>query len=138
MRAGRQQQVVNAFPYDAAPRFLQRDRDSTYGSAFVSRVGSMGIEQVVSAARSPWQNPYVEPVIGTITRACTDHLIVIGETQLRRVLAHYVAYYNEDRTHIALDKDPPATRPVQARGSGTIIARPKVGGLHHRYERRAA
>lgn len=132
------QQVVNAFPYDTAPRFLHRDRDSIYGSAFVSRVGSMGIEQVVSAARSPWQNPYVERLIGTNRRECTDHLIVMGETQLRRALAHYVAYYNEDRTYIALGKDPPATRPVQARGSGTIIALPRVGGLHHRYERRAA
>ncbi len=131
------QQLVNAFPYDSAPRFLHRDRDRIYGSAFIALVASMGIEQVVSAPRSPWQNPYAERVIGSIRRECTDHLIVLGEDQPRRALA-YATYYNEDRTHVSLDKDSPATRPVQARGSGVVVALPRVGGLHHRYERRAA
>jgi len=132
------QQVINAFPYEAAPRYLHRDRDAIYGSEFISRVRSMGIEQVVSAARSPWQNPYVERVIGSLRRECTDHLIVTGAAHLRRVLREYVAYYNADRTHVALDKDSPATRSVLPPGCGKVIALPRVGGLHHRYERRAA
>ena len=113
------QRVVNAFPYDTVPRFLHRDRDAIYGSAFVSRVTSMGIEQVLSAPRSPWQPPYVERVIGTLRRECTDHLIVVGEAHLRRALTRYVAYYNEDRTHVALGKDAPATRPAQQHVGGT-------------------
>jgi putative transposase len=132
------QQVINAFPYETAPRYLHRDRDAIYGSEFISRVSSMGIEQVVSAARSPWQNPYVERVIGSLRRECTDHVIVTGATHLRLLLREYVAYYNADRTHVALDKDSPATRPVLPPGRGQVTALPRVGGLHHRYERRAA
>jgi putative transposase len=132
------QQVINAFPYATAPRYLHRDRDAIYGSEFISRVSSMGIEQVVSAARAPWQNPYVERVIGSLRRECTDHVIVTGAAHLRRVLREYVAYYNADRTHVALDKDSPATRPVLPPGRGQVIALPRVGGLHHRYDRRAA
>jgi putative transposase len=97
----------------------------------------MGIVQVVSAARSPWQNPYVERVIGSLRRECTDHVIVMGASHLRRVLLAYVAYYNADRTHAALDKDSPATRSALPPGRGQAIARPRVGGLHHRYDRRA-
>jgi putative transposase len=129
------QQVINAFPYATAPRYLHRDRDAIYGSEFISRVSSMGIEQVVSAARAPWQNPYVERVIGSLRRECTDHVIVTGVAHLRRVLREYVAYYNADRTHVALDKDSPAPRPVLPHGRGQVIALPRVGGLHHRYER---
>jgi putative transposase len=132
------QQVINAFPYETAPRYLHRDRDAIYGSEFISRVRSMGIAQVVSAAHSPWQNPYVERVIGSLRRECTDHVIVTGAAHLRRVLREYVAYYNADRTHVALDKDSPATRPVLPPGRGRVIALPRVGGLHHRYDRRAA
>jgi transposase InsO family protein len=94
------QQVINAFPYEAAPRYLHRDRDALYGSEFISRVRSMGIEQVVSAAHSPWQNPYVERVIGSLRRECTDHVIVTGAGHLRRVLREYLAYSNADRTHV--------------------------------------
>ena len=98
----------------------------------------MGIEPVVNAARSPWQNPYVERVIGSLRRECTDHVIVTGATHLRRVLREYVAYYNADRTHVALDKDSPTTRSVLPPGRGRVIALSRVGGLHHRYDRRAA
>ena len=98
----------------------------------------MGIEQVVSAARSPWQNPYVERVIGSLRRECTDHVIVTGASHLRLLLREYLAYYNADRTHVALDKDSPATRPVLPPDRGQVTALPRVGGLHHRYERRAA
>jgi len=132
------QQVINAFPDETAPRYLHRDRDVIYGSEFISRVRSMRIAQVVSAARSPWQNPYVERVIGSLRRECTDHVIVTGAAHLRRVLREYVAYYNADRTHVALDRDSPATRPVLPPGRGRVIALPRVGGLHHRYDRRAA
>ena len=97
----------------------------------------MGIEQVVSAPRSPWQNPYCERVIGTLRRECTDHVVVLGERHLRRVLRQYVAYYNADRTHDSLSKDSPEGRPVTA-CHGKVVALPRVGGLHHRYERRAA
>ena len=98
----------------------------------------MGLAPVVSAARSPWQNAYVERVIGSLRRECTDHVIVTGAGHLRRVLREYVAYYNGDRTHVALDKDAPATRSVLPPGRGQVIALPRVGGLHHRYDRRAA
>ncbi len=129
------QQVINAFPYETAPRYLHRDRDALYGREFISRVRAMGIEQVVSAARSPWQNPYVERVIGSLRRECTDHIIVTSAAHLRRVLREYVAYYNADRTHVGLDKDAPATRPVRPPGRAEVIALSRVGGLHHRYER---
>jgi putative transposase len=132
------QQIINAFPDESAPRYLHRDRDAIYGSEFISRVRAMGIEQVVSAARSPWQNPYLERMIGSIRRECTDHFIVTSAAHLRRVLRAYLAYYNADRTHLALDKDSPTTRPVLPPGRGQVIARLRVGGLHHRYDRRAA
>jgi transposase InsO family protein len=132
------QQVLNAFPDETAPRYLHPDRDAIYGSEFISRVRSMGIVQVVSATRSPWQNPYAERVIGSLRRECTDHVIVMGASHLRRVLLAYVAYYNADRTHLALDKDSPATRSALPPGRGQVIALPRVGGLHHRYDRRAA
>jgi transposase InsO family protein len=132
------QQVINAFPYEPAPRYLHRDRDAIYGGELISRVRAMGIEQIVSAARSPWQNPYVERVIGSLRRECTDHVIVTGVAHLQRVLRAYVVYYNTDRTHLALAKDPPVPRSVRPPGYGQVIGLPRVGGLHHRYERRAA
>jgi putative transposase len=132
------QQVVNAFPYDTAPHYVHCDRDAIYGSHFVARVNAMGIEHVPSAARSPWQNPYVERVLGSIRRECTAHGIVLGADHLRRVLKLYVEYYHRARTHGALYKDAPDTRPTTARGSGHVVALPRVGGLHHRYETCAA
>ena len=96
----------------------------------------MGIAEAVSAPASPWQNPFVERVIGSIRRECLDHMIIINETQLRRVLAAYVAYYHRSRTHLGLEKDTPDHR--SSTPTGAIVAIPEVGGLHHRYERRAA
>ncbi len=113
-----------------------RDRDGIYGAAFRRRVTNMGIEEVVSAPRSPWQNPYVERLFGSIRRECLDHIIVLGENHLRRVLRSYVAYYNESRTHLSLAKDAPDRRAVEWHGK--VIALPRVGGLHHRYSRLAA
>src|SRR5215475_5681748 len=132
------QQVIDAFPWDEAPRYLLRDRDRVYGAFFRQRVRHMGIEEVVSAPRSPWQNPYVERLIGSIRRECLDHVIVLHERHLRRLLTSYFQYYHRWRTHRALDMDCPLPRPVQRPEAGPIREVPEVGGLHHHYERRAA
>jgi transposase InsO family protein len=132
------QQLVNAFPYDSAPKYLMRDRDKIYGADFVRRVRAMGIEQVLTAPRSPWQNPYCERVIGTIRRDCLDHVIVLGEQHLRRILRTYLEYYHGSRTHLALGKDTPERRKHESPNGGKVIALPMVGGLHHRYTQRAA
>jgi len=131
-------QLIEAFPNDTAPRWLLRDRDAIYGEAFRRRAEGMGISEVVSSPSSPWQNPYVERLIGSIRRECLDHVIVFSERHLRRILASYLAYYHESRTHLSLEKDTPMPRRVQALTEGHVIAFPAVGGLHHRYERRAA
>ena len=131
-------QITEAFPWDTAPRFLLRDRDASYGPTFRDRVQAMAIEQVVTAPRSPWQNAYVERIIGSIRRECLDHVIVFNERHLRRVLSTYFEYYHRSRTHLSLDKDCPEPRPIQPPSAGTVVAFPQVGGLHHRYERRAA
>ena len=98
----------------------------------------MGIKEVLSAPRSPWQRAYVERVIGTIRRECLDHVIVFNEVSLLRHLQSFIGYYQGSRTHLSLDKDAPEPRPVQSAELGRIVAIPQVGGLHHRYERRAA
>lgn len=131
-------QIVQAFPYDSAPRFLLRDRDAIYGSAFRGRVKGMGIEEVVSAYRSPWQNGHVERLIGTVRRECLDHMIILNEDHLRRVLARYFDYYHRWRTHLALDMDCPEPRRAQGPDEGEVVEIPEVYGLHHHYERRAA
>jgi putative transposase len=132
------QQIREAFPWETTPRFLLRDRDAVYGVEFRDRVLSMGIEEVITAPRSPWQNPYVERVIGTLRRECLDHVIILNERHLQRILGSYLDYYHGSRTHLSLGKDTPDGRPVQPAGSGTVVSLPKVGGLHHRYERLAA
>ena len=132
------QQVVDAFPDDTAPRWLHRDRDRIYGDVCHRRLAGMGIAEVISAPASPWQNPYVERLIGSIRRECLDHVIVINEAHLRRVLTSYSRYYHRSRTHLGLEKDTPDHRPVSGTSTGPIVAIPEVGGLHHRYERRAA
>ena len=131
------QQIVEAFPYDEAPRFLLRDRDGIYGVDFRERIMHMGVEEVVTAPRSPWQNPYVERLIGSIRRECIDHVIVLNETHLRRVLASYFAYYHESRAHLSLECNAPVPRRVEHPSEGKVIAIPQVGGLHHRYTRAA-
>jgi transposase InsO family protein len=131
-------QMTEAFPWDTAPRYLLRDRDASYGQTFRDRVEAMGIDEVVTAPRSPWQNPFVERIIGSIRRECLNHVIIFDERHLRRVLSSYFQYYHKSRTHLSLDKDCPETRPIHPPTAGKIIAFPEVGGLHHRYERRAA
>lgn len=132
------QQVVQAFPYDEASRFLIRDRDSIYGAYLRQRVKGTGIEEVVIAPRSPWQNPYCERLIGSIRRECLDHLIVLNEAHLLRIPASYFNYYHRSRTHLSLGRNAPMPCEIEPPGRGKIIAIPQVGGLHHRYTRRAA
>jgi Integrase core domain len=132
------QQVVEAFPWEEAPCYLLRDRDCIYGAYFRQRVRHMGIEEVVIAPWSPWQNPYVERRIGSIRRECLNHVIVLHERHLRRLLTEYFQYYHHWRTHRALEMDCPLQRPIQRPEVGSIREVPEVGGLHHHYERRAA
>jgi transposase InsO family protein len=132
------QQIVEAFPWDSAPRHLLRDRDGVYGNDFRRRLAGLGVTEVLTAPRAPWQNPYVERLIGSIRRECLHHVIVLNETHLLRLLASYLDYYHRSRTHLSLEKDAPAWRPVQPPAMGRIVELPQVGGLHHRYERRAA
>jgi transposase InsO family protein len=132
------QQLREAFPFEQIPRYLLRDRDGIFGVEFRKHVKVMGINEVLSAPRSPWQRAYVERVIGTIRRECLDHVIVLDETSLYRHVKSFVAYYHESRTHLSLAKDAPESRPVQRPEVGRIVAIPQLSGLHHRYERRAA
>src|SRR4026209_2631053 len=131
------QQLVEAFPEDSAPRWLLRDRDSIYDDHVRRRIASLGITEVVSSPLSPWQNPYVERVIGSIRRECLDHVIVLNDRHLRRVLRAYLAYYHRSRTHLGLSKDTPDGRPACV-ASGPLIVTAEVGALHPRYERRAS
>jgi transposase InsO family protein len=127
------QQIVEAFPWDTAPVYLIRDNDGAYGQTFTNRLRAMGIRDRPISPRSPWQNPYVERLIGTLRRECLDHLLILGERHLRQVLMSYSLYYNETRTHLGLCKDPPLPRAVQR--SGAIVTVPILSGLHHRYAR---
>jgi putative transposase len=131
------QQLREAFPWDHAPRYLIHDRDSAF-RGWTTTVGASGIEEVLTAVRSPWQNAHAERLIGSIRRECLDHVLVVNERGLRRVLRAYVEYYLKSRTHLSLAKDAPISRAVAPPGDGEIVAIPQVGGLHHRYERRAA
>jgi putative transposase len=132
------QQIVDAFPDDSAPSYLLRDRDQVYGQQFRHRVKRMMISEVLTAPQSPWQNPFAERLIGSIRRECLNHVLVLGESHLRRTLARYFAYYHASRTHLSLDKDAPHGRPIEPPQRGGIIPICEVGGLHHRYVRRAA
>ena len=118
-------QITEAFPWDTAPRFLLRDRDASYGQTFRNRVQAMAIEQVVTAPRSPWQNAYVERIIGSIRRECLDHIIAFDERHLRCVLSAYFEYHHRSRTHLSLDKDCPEPRPIQPSSAGTVVAFPQ-------------
>ena len=129
------QQVRDAFPWDEAPRFLMHDRDHAFAGVATA---AMGMQEILTAPRSPWQNAYVERFIGSVRRECLDHVIILTAAGLRRILRTYVEYYTTSRTHLALEKDTPLPRPVSPPTSGEIVAIPLVGGLHHRYERRAA
>jgi putative transposase len=128
-------QIIEAFPDDSAPRFLLRDRDAIYGEEFARRVKGMGIHEVLIAPRAPWQNPFVERVIGSIRRECLDHFLILNAAHLRRLLRGYIGYYNPARPHQSLDHNSPRPRVVEPPSCGRIVAIPQVGGLHHRYQR---
>ncbi len=126
-------QLTKAFPWDEAPRYLIRDRDRIYGTVVKRRLHAMGIRDKPTAPASPWQNGYAERLIGSIRRECVDHVIVLGEAHLRRILKSYAEYYNRVRTHRSLDKDAPVSRPVQR--AGIMKSHAILGGLHHHYVR---
>ena len=132
------QQLLEACGLDEEPRYLLRDRDAIYGEEFRRRAAALEIKEVMTAARSPWQNPYVERVIGSIRRECLDHIIILGERHLKRVLSSYVTYYHGARTHLSLVKDAPDGREVQTIEKGRVVELNQVGGLHHLYTRAAA
>jgi transposase InsO family protein len=132
------QQLREAFPFEQVPKYLLRDRDGIFGADFTKQVEDLRIEQVLSGPRAPWQRAYIERVIGSIRRECLDQVIVFNEGSLYRHVQSFVDYYHESRTHLSLEKDTPVGRPVQPPEAGRVIAVPQIGGLHHRYERRAA
>ena len=123
------QQLREAFPFEQPPRYMLRDRDRIFGDDFREQVRDMGICEVLSAPRSPWQRAYVERVIGSIRRECLDHVIVFHENALRRTLNSYFDYYHRSRTHLSLGKDSPEPRAIQPPEMGSVVALPQVGGL---------
>jgi transposase InsO family protein len=127
--------VAQAFPFETAPRFLLHDRDGCYGDAFRRAVTGLGMEEVLTAPRSPWQNPYVERLIGSIRRECLERLVVLNERHRMRVLASYFVYYHLCRAHLPLGRNAPVAREVEPPERGRAVAIPHVGGLHHRYAR---
>jgi putative transposase len=131
------QQLRQAFPWDEAPRYLIHDRDHAF-DRLTAATEAIGVKEVLTAPQAPGQNPFVERFIGSARRACVDHVIVFNAAGLRKLMALYGSYYEHSRTHLALDKDTPIPRRVLPPGEGRIVAIPEVGGLHHRYERRAA
>jgi putative transposase len=131
------QQLREAFPWNEAPHYLIHDRDHAV-DGLGATAKAAGIDEVLTAPGAPWQNAFVERFIGSARRECFDHLIVFSEAGRRRVMTRYCSYYERSRTHLSLDKDPPIHRPVAPPGERAVIAIPEVGGLHHRYERRAA
>ncbi len=130
------QQLREAFPYNTAPRYLILDRDTKFSRGVVKTICSMGIEPKRIAYQSPWQNGVAERWIETVRQELLDHVIVINEAHLRRLLKEYVAYYNEDRTHLSLEKDAPIVRQISPKpcDKAQVVSLPRVGGLHHRYE----
>jgi transposase InsO family protein len=126
-------QITEAFPWNEAPRYMIRDRDRIYGTVVIRRLRAMGIRDKPIAPASPWQNGFAERLIGSIRRECLDHVIVLGEAHLRRIMKSYARYYNGFRTHRSLNKDAPVSRSVQR--TGVIRSRAILGGLHHHYGR---
>ena len=131
-------QLLEACGLNEEPRYLLRDRDAIYGESFHRQTTALGIKEVTTAPQSPWQNPYAERVIGSIRRECVDHMIILGERHLQRILSSYLDYYHSARTHLSLEKDAPDGRVVQPIEKGRVVELKRVGGLHHLYARVAA
>lgn len=134
------QQLREAFPFNEMPRYLLMDHDSIFSAEVVQAVTGMQIEPMRTSFQSPWQNGVAERWVGTCRRELLDHVIVLNEDHLRRLLREFVDYYHNDRTHLSLGKDPPYERAVCAPPSATarVGSAPRIGGLHHRYEWREA
>jgi putative transposase len=115
------EQIIRAFPGGSEPRYLLRDRDSIYGQEFRERIRAIGIEEILTAPRSPWQNPFCERLIGSVRQDCLNHVIILGESHLRRILARYFRYYHKYRTHLSLAKDAPESRAIQEAELGKVI-----------------
>jgi transposase InsO family protein len=128
-------QLRQAFPFETAPRYLIRDRDGIYGAEVTGCLTSLGIEEVLTAPHSPWQNPSCERLVGTLRRELLDHVIVLNEEHLRRLLSSYPNYYHHSRPHMGLGHNAPEPRTVEPPERGRVVAEPMVGGLHHRYRR---
>lgn len=131
-------QLLEACGTEEVPRYLIRDRDAIYGEKFCRQAAALEIQEIRTAPQSPWQNPYAERVIGSIRRECLNHVIVLSERHLKRILASYVDYYNDTRTHISLNKDAPTGRSRRPPEQGRVVELDRVGGLHHEYVRMAA
>ena len=133
------QQLREAFPYDAASRYLIFDRGSNFNEEVIEVVKSFGIEPKRTSFRSPWQNGVAERWVGNCRRDLLDHVIVLNEPHLKRLMSEYVRYYHNDRTHLALEKETPAGREMQNQhdASCEVVSMPRLGGLHHRYDRAA-
>jgi putative transposase len=129
------QQLRQAFPFETAPRYLIRDRDGIFGTEVRRCLASLHIEEVLTAPRSPWQNPYCERMIGSLRRECLDHVIVLNERHLRRILSSYLSYYHRARPHQGLGQNAPEPRALEPPECGRVVAEPMVGGLHHWYRR---
>ena len=130
-------QIIQTFPYDTAPKYLIRDRDSIYGNYFQYRIKNMGINEIKISYRSPWQNPYCERIVGTLRRECLDHMIVLNERHLRSILKEYSEYYNRIRPHLSLYRNSPIPRKTESIEDGDVVSTPVLGGLHHSYSRAA-
>ncbi len=131
-------QLVQAFPFESAPKYLIRDRDGIYGEEVQRAIGFLGMKEKVISARSPWQNGYCERMVGTTKRDCLHHVIVISENHARGILKKFYKYYHEDRTHLGLDKATPSGRKIEPVELGQVKRRPVLGGLHNRYYREVA
>ena len=129
------QQMVEAFPEESAPRYVLRDQDKIYGGEFCQRLTGLGIDELITAPRSPFQNPYAERLVGLIRRECLDHVIILNENHLRAILRSYLSYYHEARPHLSLERNSPVPWEVELPAKGTVVAIQQVGGLHHRYKR---
>jgi putative transposase len=128
-------QLRQAFPFETAPSYLIHDRDGIFGAEVHRCLATLNVEEVVTAPRSPWQNPYCERIIGTFRRELLDQVIVVNERHLRRLLLSYLEYYHQARPHMSLDHNAPEPRAVEGPERGRVVAEPMVGGLHHRYRR---
>jgi transposase InsO family protein len=129
------QRIREAFPSGVAPRYLIRDREDVYGEAFHQCLAELGINEVKTSPRSPWQNPFVERLIGSIRRECLDHLIVLNAAHLKRMLRSFLDYYHDTRPHQSLAANSPNAREIEPPHRGKVVAIPQVGGLHHLYRR---